>query len=102
MWVHESEGQWLFSGVEHGRGLSVIVTAEGRISLSVVGDGVVWSVFGSALTEGESLEVVERESIPAREEDSAGESTSNSAGESTEASELSTSESAEPSEGESN
>jgi hypothetical protein len=100
--VRESEGQWLFSGVEHGRGLSVIVTAEGRISLSVVGDGVVWSVFGSALPEGESLEVVERESIPAPEEESAGESPSDSADESTEASELSTSESAEPSEGESN
>ena len=57
--VHESEGQWMFSGVEHGRGLNLIITAEGRMSLSVLGDGVVWSVFGHALPEGESDEQVE-------------------------------------------
>lgn len=55
--VHESAGQWLFTGVEHGRGLSVIVTKEGRLSLSVVGDGVVWSVFGHALPEGAAADV---------------------------------------------
>lgn len=55
--VHESAGQWLFTGVEHGRGLSVIVTKEGRLSLSVVGDGVVWSVFGHALPEGAATEL---------------------------------------------
>ena len=57
--VHESEGQWMFSGVEHGRGLNLIINAEGRMSLSVLGDGVVWSVFGHALPEGESDEQVE-------------------------------------------
>jgi hypothetical protein len=100
--AHESEGQWLLSGVEHGRGLSVIVTAEGRMSLSVVGDGVVWSVFGNALPEGESLELVKSESTPAPEDESADEPESDSEDESTEASEVSKSESAEPSEGESN
>lgn len=55
--VHESAGQWLFTGVEHGRGLSVIVTKEGRLSLSVVGDGVVWSVFGHALPEGAAADL---------------------------------------------
>jgi len=43
----------IFSGVEHGRGLNLIINAAGRMSLSVVGDGVVWSVFGHALREGE-------------------------------------------------
>jgi hypothetical protein len=57
--VHETEGQWLFSGVEHGRGLNLIITAEGRMSLSMLADGVVWSVFGHALPEGESEEQVE-------------------------------------------
>ncbi|MEI8226708.1 MAG: hypothetical protein WCH77_00380 [Planctomycetota bacterium] len=52
--VHETDGAHLFSGVEHGRGLNLIINAEGRMSLSVVGDGVVWSVFGHALREGES------------------------------------------------
>jgi len=52
--VHELDGVHIFSGVEHGRGLSLIINAEGRMSLSVVGDGVVWSVFGHALREGES------------------------------------------------
>ena len=47
--VVESEGQWLFSGVEHGRGLNLVITAEGHMTLSVVADGVVWSVFGNVL-----------------------------------------------------
>ena len=45
----ESEGQWLFSGVENGRGLNLVITAEGHMTLSVVADGVVWSVFGNVL-----------------------------------------------------
>ena len=48
--VVESEGQWLFSGVENGRGLNVVITAEGHMTLSVVADGVVWSVFGNVLS----------------------------------------------------
>jgi len=48
--VVESEGQWLFSGVEHGRGLNVVITADGHMTLSVVADGVVWSVFGNVLS----------------------------------------------------
>ena len=47
--VVESEGQWLFSGVENGRGLNLVITAEGHMTLSVVADGVVWSVFGNVL-----------------------------------------------------
>jgi hypothetical protein len=100
--VQESEGQWLLSGVEHGRGLSVIVNAEGRMSLSVVGDGVVWSVFGNALPEGESVELVESESNPAPEKESADEPECDSEDETTEASEVSKSEPAEPSKVESN
>ena len=48
--VVESEGQWLFSGVEHGRGLNMVITADGHMTLSVVADGVVWSVFGNVLS----------------------------------------------------
>ena len=48
--VVESEGQWLFSGVEHGRGLNLVITADGHMTLSVVADGVVWSVFGNVLS----------------------------------------------------
>jgi hypothetical protein len=51
--VHESQGQRIFSGVENGRSLNLIIADDGRMSLSVLGDGVVWSVFGNALPEGE-------------------------------------------------
>ena len=47
--VVESEGQWLLSGVEHGRGVKMVITADGRMSLSIVTDGAVWAVFGHAL-----------------------------------------------------
>jgi hypothetical protein len=57
--VHESEGQRLFSGVEHGRSLNLIIADDGRMSLSVLGDGVVWSVFGHVLPEGEAKALVE-------------------------------------------
>jgi hypothetical protein len=40
--------------VENGRVISVIVSADGRMTLSIVGDGVVWSVFGHALPEGQA------------------------------------------------
>ena len=52
--VVESEGQWLFSGVENGRGLNVVITADGHMTLSVVADGVVWSVFGNVLSAEEA------------------------------------------------
>lgn len=54
--VHEAEGHKVFSGVESGRGLNVVITEEGRMTLSVVGDGVVWSVFGHALRESDAKE----------------------------------------------
>jgi hypothetical protein len=49
--AHECEGSWVFSGMENGRGVNLIITEEGRMTLSVVGDGVIWSVFGHALSE---------------------------------------------------
>jgi len=49
--VHDVNGQRVFSGVEHGRVVSVIVSTDGRMTLSIIGDGVVWSVFGHALPE---------------------------------------------------
>ena len=52
--VHESQGQRIFSGVENGRSLNLIIADDGRMSLSVLGDGVVWSVFGNALPEGDT------------------------------------------------
>lgn len=59
--VRETDGAYLFSGVEHGRGLNLIINPEGRMSLSVVGDGVVWSVFGHALREGEADAIANQE-----------------------------------------
>lgn len=47
--VHEAAGAHVFSGMEHGRSVSLIITPEGRMTLSIVSDGVVWSVFGHAL-----------------------------------------------------
>jgi hypothetical protein len=51
--IHEAEGARVFTGLEHGRGLTLIINNDGRLTLSVVGDGVVWSVFGHTLPEGE-------------------------------------------------
>jgi len=50
--VHETDGTHILSGVEHGRNVSLIITPGGRMTLSVIADGVVWSVFGHALPEG--------------------------------------------------
>ncbi len=52
--VVESDGQWLLSGVENGRGLNLVITADGHMTLSVVADGVVWSVFGNVLSAEEA------------------------------------------------
>jgi hypothetical protein len=52
--VREAEGQHVFTTVENGRIISIIVTAEGRMTLSIVSDGAVWSVFGHALPEGQT------------------------------------------------
>jgi hypothetical protein len=49
--VHAAEGTHVFTGVEHGRGVTLIINAEGRMTVSIIGDGVVWSVFGHALPE---------------------------------------------------
>ncbi len=58
--VVESDGQWLLSGVEHGRGVKMIITADGKMSLSVVTDGAVWAVFGHAIP----IEVVTGKDAP--------------------------------------
>lgn len=52
--VHESEGVSVFSGVENNRGVTLVITPEGRLTLSIIADGVVWSVFGHALPEGDA------------------------------------------------
>jgi hypothetical protein len=49
----ETDGAHVFSGVENGRVVSVIITDSGRMTLSIINDGVVWSVFGHALPEGQ-------------------------------------------------
>jgi hypothetical protein len=54
--AHEVDGVWILSGLEHGRSVSMVITGEGRMTLSVVADGVVWSVFGDALREGEAAQ----------------------------------------------
>jgi hypothetical protein len=52
--VKEMDGQHVFSGVENGRVISVIITKDGRMTLSIISDGVVWSVFGHALRDEDS------------------------------------------------
>lgn len=59
--VHEADGAWILSGLEHGRSVNMVITAEGRMTLSVVADGVVWSVFGHALREHEASLPIEAE-----------------------------------------
>lgn len=54
--VMETDGTHVFSGVENGRVVSVIITDSGRMTLSIINDGVVWSVFGHALPEGKLKE----------------------------------------------
>lgn len=49
--VHEAEGVRVFSGVENGRGVNLIITDAGHMTVSIVSDGAVWSVFGHALLE---------------------------------------------------
>jgi hypothetical protein len=66
--VHKAEGSWILSGVEHGRNVSIVITPEGRMTLSVVADGVVWSVFGHALSEGDAAEPVAKTEEPAAAE----------------------------------
>lgn len=60
--VKETDGQWLLSGVEHGRGVKMIITAEGRMSLSIVTDGAVWAVFGHVIPAAD-LTVPEAEKV---------------------------------------
>jgi len=71
--VHESQGQRIFSGVENGRSLNLIIADDGRLSLSVLGDGVVWSVFGHVLPEGEAKALVESAETKALPEENASE-----------------------------
>ncbi len=52
--VHEKDGMVILSGVEDGRNVSLLIAADGRMTLSVIADGVVWSVFGNALAEGDA------------------------------------------------
>ena len=52
--MHDVDGHMVFSGVESGRGLNIVINGDGRMTLSIVGDGVVWSVFGHALREGDT------------------------------------------------
>ncbi len=49
--AHEAEGVRVFSGVENGRGVNLIITDAGHMTVSIVSDGAVWSVFGHALLE---------------------------------------------------
>ena len=67
--VHESQGKRIFSGVENGRSLNLIIADDGRMSLSVLGDGVVWSVFGHALPEDETKAALAGETTAAPKSD---------------------------------
>lgn len=52
--VREIKGAWIFSGVEDDRAWSLIITAQGAVTLAIGNDGVVWSVFGHALPASEA------------------------------------------------
>ena len=52
--AHEKDGTHILSGVENDRSVSLLITPEGRMTLSVVADGVVWSVFGHAISEADA------------------------------------------------
>jgi len=42
---------WLMTGTEHGKAWTMIINEEGNMTLSMTGDGVVWSIFGHAIRE---------------------------------------------------
>lgn len=58
--LHEKHGMHILSGMGHGRNISLIIAADGRMTLSVIADGVVWSVIGNALAEGDAKPAGER------------------------------------------
>jgi hypothetical protein len=43
------DGGWLLTGFERGRGWTMLVSDDGNMSLSMTGDGEIWSVFGNAI-----------------------------------------------------
>ncbi len=47
--------QLILSGVERGRAWTLLIAEDGRMTLSITGDGVVWSVFGNAIVEKKDL-----------------------------------------------
>ncbi|MCE9615056.1 MAG: hypothetical protein K8T26_12330 [Lentisphaerae bacterium] len=49
--VVDGKDLWLFSGIEDGRAWSLVINAEGHMTLSVASDGATWSVFGNAMQE---------------------------------------------------
>jgi len=51
--AYEKDGVHILSGVENDRSVSLLITPDGRMTLSVVADGVVWSVFGHAIPEAD-------------------------------------------------
>lgn len=55
--ARKEKGQWIFSGVENDRAWCLIITEEGRLTMTIVRDGVVWSVFGHAIPEDETKPV---------------------------------------------
>jgi len=52
--VKEGKGLWIFTGVENERAWSLVITKKGHVTMSVIHDGIVWSVFGHALSENVS------------------------------------------------
>ena len=49
--VEKKSGNYLISGIEQERAWNMLISKDGYMSLSVVGDGAVWAVFGHALKE---------------------------------------------------
>jgi hypothetical protein len=49
--VREGEDIWVLSGVQAGRGWSMVISEDGHVTIAVTGDGAVWNVFGHAMQE---------------------------------------------------
>lgn len=49
--AYQSEGLWLFTGVEANRAWSMVIEDTGQMTISITGQGATWSIFGSAMKE---------------------------------------------------
>lgn len=49
--VAKAENLWIFTGIEHGRAWSMIVSESGYMTVSITYDGITWSAFGHSMPD---------------------------------------------------